>query len=162
MGDLIQEINKLKREKNAVILAHNYQRKEIYEVADFIGDSLDLSKKAAETTADIIVFCGVDFMAESAKILSPKKKVLIPSKQANCPMAAMVNLDELRELKQNHPRAAVMSYINTNAETKAMSDICCTSMNFIDIANSLPNKEIIFLPDKNMGEYLQKKIKKKK
>jgi len=161
MGDLIQEINKLKRKKNAVILAHNYQRKEIYEVADFIGDSLDLSKKAATTAADIIVFCGVDFMAESAKLLNQKKKVLIPSKLAKCPMAAMVDIKELKLLKKEYPKAAVLSYINTNAETKAESDICCTSMNFIDIANNLKNKEIIFLPDKNMGKYLQTKTNKK-
>ena len=146
MGDLINKINELKKEKNAVILVHNYQRKEIYEIADFIGDSLELSKQAAKTNADIIVFCGVDFMAESAKILNPKKKVLIPSKLAKCPMAAMVDINKLRELKKKHPKAAVVSYINTNAETKAESDICCTSMNFIDIVNKLPNKEIIFLP----------------
>ncbi len=155
MGDLINKINKLKKEKSAVILVHNYQRKEIYEIADFIGDSLDLSKKAAKTKAKIIVFCGVDFMAESAKILNPDKKVLISSKQANCPMAAMVDLNKLKQLKKQHPNAAVMSYINTNAETKAMSDICCTSMNFIKIADKLPNKEIIFLPDIKMCAYLQ-------
>lgn len=161
MGVLIKKINKLKKEKNAVILVHNYQRKEIYEVADFIGDSLDLSKAATKTKANIIIFCGVDFMAQSAKILNPKKKVLIPNKNAKCPMAAMVDIKELKQLKKKHPKAAVLSYINTNAETKAASDICCTSMNFIKITNKLPNKEIIFLPDKNMGKYLKKNTNKK-
>jgi len=161
MGDLINKINSLKKKKNAVILVHNYQRKEIYEVADFIGDSLDLSKAATKTKAKIIVFCGVDFMAESAKILNPNKKVLIPSKQANCPMAAMVDIKKLKQLKKKNPKAAVLSYINTNAETKANSDICCTSMNFINLANKLPNREIIFLPDKNMGKYLQQNTNKK-
>ena len=161
MKKLIDKINKLKKEKNAVILVHNYQRKEIYEVADFIGDSLDLSKAAMKTKSNIIVFCGVDFMAESAKILNPKKKVLIPNKLAKCPMAAMVDTKKLKKLKKKHPKAAVMAYINTTAETKAECDICCTSMNFIDLANKLPNKEIIFLPDKNMAAYLGTKTKKK-
>lgn len=159
--ELKERILKLKKEKNAVILCHNYQREEIYDVADYIGDSLDLSRRAAETKAGIIVFCGVDFMAQTAKILSPGKKVLLPSKLASCPMAGMVSPERLDELKKKHPDAAVVSYVNTHASTKAASDICCTSRNFIEVVNSLGNDEVIFVPDRHMADYLETRTGKK-
>jgi quinolinate synthase len=151
--DLIEKIIKLKNEKKAVILAHSYQDSEVQLVADFTGDSLELSRKAAETDADIIVFCGVDFMAESAKILSPKKKVLLPEKFAKCPMAAMCDADGLRELKAKHPDAVVISYINSSAEVKAESDCICTSANAVKIVEHYKDRKIIFTPDKNLGYY---------
>ena len=159
--ELIERIKRLKKKKNAVILAHTYQRPEIYEVADFIGDSYGLSKKATETDADIIVFCGVDFMAESAYILNPDKTVLIPTSLANCPMAAMVDVDGLRELKKKHPNAAVVSYVNTSAELKAESDICCTSSNAVKVVNSLEEDEVIFVPDSNLANYVMRHTDKK-
>jgi quinolinate synthase len=158
---LIEEINKIKEKKKAVVLVHNYQRPEIYKVADFIGDSYGLSKKATMTKADFIVFCGVDFMAESAYILNPEKTVLIPTTLAKCPMAAMVNAQDLRKLKEKYPEAAVVSYVNTTADVKGESDICCTSANAVKVVNSLPQKEVIFVPDTNLAKYVMKHSHKK-
>ena len=158
---LIEQVLKLKQQKNTVILVHNYQIPDMYKIADFIGDSLELSKQAAKTDADILLFCGVKFMAETAKILSPKKTVLLPTLEAGCSLADMATAEKLKEMKKKHPKAAVVSYVNTSAEVKALSDVCCTSMNAVKIVNSLPNEEIIFLPDKNLGRYVQSKTNKK-
>lgn len=157
---LIDNINRLKKEKNAVILVHNYQRKEIYRVADFIGDSLELSRKAAATNADIIVFCGVRFMAETAKILSPQKTVLLPKEEAACSLADMATPEAVKALKTKYPEAAVVGYVNTNADVKALCDVCCTSANAVNVVNSIPQKQVIFLPDKNLGRYVQSKSEK--
>lgn len=158
---LKERLLELKKERNAIILAHYYQRDEIQEVADFRGDSFLLAQKAAETDADVIVFCGVHFMGESAKILAPDKTVLIPDERAGCPMADMVNVDGLRELKKRHPNAKVVTYINSSAEIKAETDICCTSSNAIKVIQSLDTDEIIWVPDKNLGQYVQKFTEKK-
>lgn len=151
----------LKKERNAIILAHYYQRDEIQEVADFRGDSYLLAQKAAETDADVIVFCGVHFMGESAKILAPNKTVIIPDERAGCPMADMVNVDGLRALKAQHPNAVVVTYINSSAEIKAETDIVCTSANAVKIIQSIDADEIIFCPDKNLGDYVSKYTDKK-
>ncbi|KKT02780.1 MAG: quinolinate synthetase complex subunit A, quinolinate synthase [Candidatus Peregrinibacteria bacterium GW2011_GWF2_43_17] len=159
--ELLKKIQQLKKAKNAVIFAHNYQRPEVQDVADFVGDSFNLAQKGIETSADIIVFCGVNFMAETAKILAPNKKILMPALAAMCPMAGMVNVAKVRELKEAHPDAAVVCYVNTTADVKAECDICCTSANAVKIVNSLPNHEVIFVPDSNLAAYVAKNTDKK-
>jgi len=159
--ELIEKINELKKEKNAVIVAHNYQNDEVQEVADVIGDSLALSRYCADNDKDVIVFCGVHFMAESAKILSPSKTVLLPEIDAGCPMADMVTADALKEEKKKHPGAVVVCYVNSSAEVKAESDICCTSSNAIEVVKSIPEKDILFVPDKNLGSYVAQKVPEK-
>lgn len=158
---LKERIQELKKERNAIILAHYYQRDEIQEIADFRGDSFLLAQKAASTDADVIVFCGVHFMGESAKILAPNKTVIIPDERAGCPMADMVNVDGLRKLKARHPNAKVVAYINTSAEVKAETDICCTSANAIKVIEAVDSDEVIWVPDKNLGDYVQKHTGKK-
>jgi len=156
--DLYEEIRRIKREKNAVILAHYYQEAEIQDIADFIGDSLELSRRAAKTEADIIVFAGVHFMAETAKMLSPQKKVLLPDLKAGCSLADSAPAPLFRKFKEKYPDHVVVSYVNCSAELKTMTDICCTSTNAVHIINSIPaDKPILFAPDKNLGAYLMKK-----
>ncbi len=161
-NNLKEKILKLKKEKGAIILAHYYQRSEVQDIADAVGDSYYLSKVAKECSENIIVFCGVKFMAESAKILSPEKTVLLPAFDAGCPMADMAEPEDVLALKDSHPNAKIVCYINSSAETKAISDVCCTSSNAVNIINSLNENEIIFLPDKNLGEYVQQQVKSKK
>ena len=158
---MVEEILRLKKEKKAVLLVHNYQRGEIQELADFLGDSLGLSRKASQVPNPMIVFCGVVFMAETAKILSPDKKVLLPRLDANCPMADMVTAYELKKLKAKHPRAIVVTYVNSTAEVKAESDVCCTSANAIRVVQNVDADEIIFTPDRNLASYVQRFTKKK-
>jgi len=153
--DIVKEIEKLKKLKNAVILAHYYVRPEIQDIADFVGDSLGLSQKAAETNADVIVFAGVNFMAETAKILSPGKKVLLPDAEAGCSLAESIPSNDFGEFKKQYPDHLVITYVNTTAEIKSMSDICCTSSNARQIVENLPlDQKIIFAPDKNLGNYI--------
>ena len=160
-NQLIEQINKLRIERDAIILAHNYQIPEVQDIADVVGDSFALSKHAANTNHKVIVFCGVHFMAESAKILSPDKTILLPARDAGCPMAEMVTADRLREMKAKYPEAAVVCYVNSSAEVKAEADICCTSSNAVKVVESLKNKQIIFAPDQNLGSYIAKKVKDK-
>jgi quinolinate synthase len=153
-GGLVDEIAELKERRNAVILTHNYQLGEVQDVGDFVGDSLELSKRAAATSAEVIVFCGVRFMAETAKILSPDKVVLLPNQEALCPMAGMVDAAGLQELKSRHPDATVVCYVNTTAEVKAECDLCCTSANAQKVIAQIPaGREIIFVPDQHLGAY---------
>ncbi len=159
--EMVQEINRMKKENNAVIVAHNYQNGDVQDLADVVGDSLRLSQYCASTNTDIVVFCGVHFMAESAKLLSPEKTILLPEIHAGCPMADMVTAESLREEKKKYPEAAVVCYINSSAEVKAECDICCTSSNALRIVKSLPNKEILFVPDQNLGRYIAKQIPEK-
>lgn len=159
--DIQTEIKALARRRNAVILAHNYERPEVQDVADFVGDSLGLSRQAAKTEAEVIVFCGVHFMAETAAILSPHKTVLLPDMAAGCSLAATINAEQLREWKSEHPGAVVVSYVNTTAEVKAESDYCCTSGNAVEIVNSIPaDKEILFLPDMFLGAHVRRLTKR--
>jgi quinolinate synthase len=159
---LVNDILKLKDQRKAIILAHNYQLGEVQDIADFVGDSLDLSRQAANTNAEVIVFCGVGFMAETAKILSPDKTVLMPDLNAGCAMANMITLRQLKEMKRRHPEAVVVCYVNTTAEIKAESDYCCTSANAVKVVKSIPEeKEILFIPDKYLGDYASRQANRK-
>ncbi len=158
---LIEKILGLKRERNAVILAHNYQLGEVQDIADFVGDSLELSQNAAKTDAEVIVFCGVHFMAETASILCPDKIVLLPDLDAGCPMANMITAEELKVRKGELPGAAVVCYVNSTAEVKAESDVCCTSANAVKVIESLDAQEILFVPDQYLGHYVSTKTDKK-
>ena len=158
VDELVARIELAKKEKNAIILAHNYQIMEVQNVADYKGDSLGLARIAAGTDADLVVFCGVDFMAESAKILAPDKTVLIPDVEATCPMANMVSPEDLERVREENPDSLVLAYVNTTARTKALVDICCTSANALDVVKSLggETRDILFVPDKNLGGYINK------
>jgi quinolinate synthase len=160
--DLAEKINALKKERNAIILAHNYQLPEVQDVADFHGDSLELSRMAAKTDAKVIVFCGVHFMAETASILCPQKLVIMPDLFAGCPMANMITADDLRKLKEEHPKAAVVGYVNTSAQVKAELDVCCTSTNAVAVVQAMKDsEEIIFVPDKYLADYVSKQTGRK-
>lgn len=159
--DLVSEINKLRTDKKAVILAHNYQRPEIQDIADYVGDSIELSRKAMmEKEAEIIVFAAVDFMAESAAILNPDKKVLLPTLGARCPMAQMLTVEEIRRARTRYPNVPLVLYVNTLASTKAYCDICCTSANAVEVVESLDSDTVLFGPDRNLGEYIARKTGK--
>ena len=164
LGDskaLVTEIERLKKEKHVLILAHYYTRGEVQEIADVVGDSFQLAKMAQESTNKIICFCGVSFMGESAKILNPDKKVLIPAPSAGCPMADMVDYDQIAGLKEKYEDLAIVSYINTNADVKRLADVCVTSSNAMKIVSNLPNENIYFMPDMNLGSYIKNQVKGK-
>jgi quinolinate synthase len=161
MPSVLDQINTLKQQRNAVVLAHYYQQPEIQDMADFVGDSFDLSRRARDVQADVIVFCGVYFMAESAKILNPGKTVLLPVLSAGCPMADMVTPEDVLALREKHPGAAVVCYVNSSAAVKAESDICCTSSNAVKIVKSLPQRQIIFVPDRNLGHFVSRFVPEK-
>ncbi|WP_027725759.1 quinolinate synthase NadA [Tuberibacillus calidus] len=154
---IVEEIQEWKEKRNAILLAHNYQIPEIQDIADVLGDSLALARAAVDTTADVIVFCGVHFMAETAAILNPEKTVLLPDLEAGCSLADSITADQLREWKAEHPDAVVVAYVNTSAEVKALSDYCCTSSNAVDIVRSIPeDQEILFLPDMYLGSFVER------
>ncbi|UCD15533.1 MAG: quinolinate synthase NadA [Candidatus Omnitrophota bacterium] len=155
---LRENILKLKKQKEAVILAHNYQVPQIQEIADYLGDSLELARISKEVESKVIVFCGVKFMAETAKILSPQKKVLLPVLEAGCPLADMITPQQLLELKKEHPGAWVVSYVNSSAQIKALSDVCCTSSNAVKVVKNIPIDKVIFVPDKNLGWWVQTRV----
>ncbi len=157
----IDEVEKLKKENDILLVAHNYQLGVIQDAADYTGDSFGLARKVTEKKAENVVFCGVDFMAESAVVLNPDKNIIHPEPKAQCPMAAMVDIDRLRQYKKDNPDAAVVSYVNTNVETKVESDICCTSSNAVKVVESLEQDKILFLPDKNLGSYIKRLVKDK-
>ncbi len=156
-----QKIEKLKKSLNAVIVAHNYQRPEVQDIADITGDSLELARRCTQVDAEVIVFCGVHFMAESAAILSPERTVLLSEADAGCPMADMIGEADLREWKERYPEAAVVCYVNSSAAVKALSDVCCTSANGLEVVQSLPNDEVLFIPDRHLGHYVSTKTDKR-
>ncbi|MFO7578068.1 MAG: quinolinate synthase NadA [Pelovirga sp.] len=156
--ELKERIRQLARQRNALLIAHNYQRDEIQEIADITGDSLALSMEAARTDRDVIVFCGVHFMAESAAILAPEKTVLLPRPDAGCPMADMVTVEGLRAMKQQHPDGTVVTYVNSSAAVKAESDICCTSSNALSVARSIAGRKLLMVPDRNLGRYIARQV----
>jgi quinolinate synthase len=160
-GPLEERILKLKKERNAIILAHNYQVGEVQDIADFVGDSLELSQKATRTDAEVIVFCGVHFMAETASILCPDMTVLLPDKNAGCPMADMITAEQLRQKKKELPKATVVTYINSTAEVKAESDYCCTSANGVRVVENLDAEEILFVPDQYLGDFINRRTGRK-
>ncbi len=159
--DIVTKINNLRKERDAVILAHNYQIAKVQDVADFVGDSLELAKIAKTLKERVVVLCGVYFMAETISILAPDKIVLIPDMNAGCPLADSITVSEIKKLKVEHPKALVVAYVNTSAEVKAMSDYCCTSSNAVSIVEKVPSEEVIFIPDRNLGSYVQEYTQKK-
>lgn len=158
--EILDRVNQLRRERSALILAHNYQVAEVQDLAGFVGDSLALSRQAAATDAEVIVFCGVHFMAETAAILSPNKTVLLPDRHAGCPMADMLDVEELRALKAQHPNAAVVAYVNSSAAVKAEADVCCTSANAVAVCEGVEADEILFVPDKWLGTWVARHVRK--